>query len=104
MKEKKHNKQMQCYTCNKLNKCRCTLKTKDPSHESKLKKLCLAVQNTKFTLSAPQNISKDGKKNEQKNADVIYGLYSSKSQEYLRKKTARRKINRVKKKSNRGQL
>jgi len=37
------------------------------------------------------------KKNEQKNADVIYGLYSSKSQEYLRKKRTRRKINRVKK-------
>ena len=62
MKEKKHNKQMQCYTCNKLNKCLCTLKTKDPSHESKLKKLFLAVQNTKFTLSAPQNRSKDEKK------------------------------------------
>lgn len=55
---------MQCYTYNKLNKCRCTLKTKYPSHEpkkKKKKKLCLAVQNTKFMFSAPQNRSKDEK-------------------------------------------
>jgi len=71
MKEKKHNKQMQCYTCNKLNKCRCTLKTKDPSHESKLKKLCLAykIQSSRYQ---PLKTDQKMKKNELKNADVIY--------------------------------